>query len=126
MTAETRKGIISFSITDRGALYSSYMSFLSDGGVFIPTPRSYELGDKVFVLLKLMDEVSLLPFEGKVVWITPAGAQGNKVQGIGVQLVDDERNLVKDSIEQHLAANLQGERPTQTMYFRGALGFVRN
>ncbi len=115
MTAETRKGIISFSITDRGALYSSYMSFLTDGGVFIPTSRSYELGDKVFVLLKLMDEVSLLPFEGKVVWITPAGAQGSKVQGIGVQLLDDERNLVKDSIEQHLAANLQGERPTQTM-----------
>lgn len=115
MTAETRKGIISFSITDRGALYSSYMSFLDEGGVFIPTSRSYDLGDEVFVLLKLMDDVSLMPVEGKVVWVTPAGAQGNKVQGVGVQFVDDERGMVKDSIEQHLAANLQGERPTQTM-----------
>ncbi len=115
MTTETRKGIISFSITDRGALYSSYMSFLQDGGLFVPTSRNYDLGDKVFVLLKLMDDVSLMPVEGRVVWITPAGSQGGKAQGVGVQFVDDERGAVKTSIEQHLAANLQGERPTQTM-----------
>lgn len=115
MTEETRKGIISFSITDRGALYSSYMSFVNNGGVFVPTARNYELGDRVFMLLKLMDDHSLLPVNGSVVWITPAGAQGNKVPGIGVQFTEEDRGATKSTIEQHLAAAIQGERPTQTM-----------
>lgn len=115
MTTETRKGIIAFTITDRGALYSSYMSFVQNGGVFVPTARSYELGDKVFMLLKVMDDVSPVAVNGSVVWITPAGAQGNKNPGIGVQFSDEDNGKTKSSIEQHLAAALQGERPTQTM-----------
>ena len=115
MTAETRKGIISFSITDRGALYSSYLSFVNNGGVFVPTSRTYSLGDEVFLLLQIMDDVALVPVSGTVVWITPPGAQGNKTAGIGVQFHDDDNNATKTIIEQHLAAALQGERPTQTM-----------
>jgi type IV pilus assembly protein PilZ len=115
MTAETRKGIISFSITDRGALYSSYMSFVNNGGVFVPTARNYEIGDSVFMLLKLMDDHSIVPVAGTVVWVTPAGAQGNKVAGIGVQFSDEDHGKTKSSIEQHLKAAVQGERATQTM-----------
>ncbi|MGQ7844831.1 PilZ domain-containing protein [Granulosicoccus sp. 3-233] len=115
MTEETRKGIISFSITDRGALYSSYMSFVQNGAVFVPTARSYEIGDKVFMLLKLMDDHSVSPVSGTVVWQTPAGAQGNKVAGVGVQFSDEDQGSTKNSIEQHLAAAIQGDRPTQTM-----------
>jgi type IV pilus assembly protein PilZ len=115
MTAETRKGIIAFSITDRGALYSSYMSFVQNGGVFVPTARTYELGDKVFMLLKLMDEPATLPVSGTVIWVTPAGAQGNKAAGIGVQFSEDDNGATKSDIEQFLAASIQGERPTQTM-----------
>lgn len=115
MTAETRKGIISFSITDRGALYSSYMSFVQNGGVFVPTNRNYEMGDKVFMLLRLMDDHSIVTVNGSVVWVTPTGAQGNKAPGIGVQFSEEDNGATKDSIEQHLAAALQGERPTQTM-----------
>ena len=115
MTTDTRKGIIAFSITDRGALYSSYMSFVQNGGVCVPTARNYELGDQVFMLLKLMDDHSIVPVSGSVVWVTPAGAQGNKVPGIGVQFAEDDNGQTKNSIEQHLAAAVQGERPTQTM-----------
>lgn len=115
MTTETRKGVIAFSITDRGALYSSYMSFVNNGGMFVPTARNYELGDKVFMLLKLMDETSPSAVTGKVVWVTPAGAQGNKVPGIGVQFDDTDNGANLSNIEQHLAATLQSERPTQTM-----------
>lgn len=115
MTTQTRKGIISFSITDRGALYSAYMSFTQNGGLFVPTSRTYELGDEVFMLLKIMDDQSVAPVAGTVVWVTPAGAQGNKVPGVGVQFSEDDRGETKSNIEQHLAAALQGERPTQTM-----------
>lgn len=115
MTEQTRKGIIAFSITDRGALYSSYMSFVQNGAVFVPTSRAYELGDNVFMLLKLMDDSSPVPVSGKVVWVTPAGAQGNKAPGIGVQFSDEDNGDTKSDIEQHLAAAIAGERPTQTM-----------
>ena len=115
MTEATRKGIIAFSITDRGALYSSYLSFVTNGGVFVPTARSYELGDEVFMLLQIMDDHSLVPVAGNVVWVTPAGAQGNKTPGVGVQFADGDNGATKTIIEQHLAAALQGERPTQTM-----------
>jgi len=104
MTTETRKGIISFSITDRGALYSSYLSFVKNGGIFVPSTRHYELGDSVFILLKVMDEVSPVAVTGTVCWVTPAGAQGNKVPGVGIQFSEDDKGDTKSNIEQHLAA----------------------
>lgn len=115
MTTETRKGIIAFSITDSGALYSSYMSFVTNGGVFVPTSRNYGLGDRVFMLLKLMDDTTPSPVSGTVVWVTPAGAQGNKTAGVGVQFDEDDKGATRSSIEQHLAAKLASDRPTQTM-----------
>jgi len=115
MTAETRKGIIAFSITDRGALYSSYMQYVQNGGVFVPTSRSYEIGDRVFVLLRVMDDTTPHAVEGEVVWLTPAGAQGNKTPGIGIQFSEEDKGNAKGSIEQHLGGVLQSERPTQTM-----------
>ena len=115
MTTATRKGIISFSITDRGALYTSYLSFVNNGGLFVPTPRAFGLGDEVFMLLQIMDDVSLVPVKGTVVWVTPAGAQGNKTNGIGVQFSEEDNGATRSIIEQHLAAALQGERPTHTM-----------
>jgi len=115
MTTEARKGIVSFSITDRGALYSSYLSFVNNGGLFVPTARTYALGDRIFLLLKVMDDDSLVPLTSTVVWVTPAGAQGNKTPGIGVQFSDDDNGATRKVIENHLAANLTGDRPTQTM-----------
>lgn len=115
MTEQTRKGIISFSITDRGALYSSYLSYAQNGGLFVPTSRSYDLGDEVFMLLRIMDDHSVTPVIGTVVWVTPAGAQGNKVPGVGVQFAEGDNGATRSSIETHLAAALQGERSTHTM-----------
>ena len=37
-------------------LYAAYMPFIKNGGLFIPTNKSYKLGDEVFMLLNLMDE----------------------------------------------------------------------
>ena len=54
-------------------LYAAYMPFIKNGGLFIPTNKSYKLGDEVFMLLNLMDEQEKIPVAGKVVWITPKG-----------------------------------------------------
>ena len=58
-----RNGILSLTIKDKSVLYAAYMPFIKNGGLFIPTSKQYQLGDEVFMLLKLMDELrrSLLP-----------------------------------------------------------------
>ena len=83
--AIARPGVLSLSIKEKSALFAAYMPFLKGGGIFIPTTKTYRLGDEVFMLLSLMDDPNKLPVAGKVIWITPPGSQGNKTQGVGVQ-----------------------------------------
>ncbi len=70
-----RPGVLSLTIRERNALYAAYMPYIKGGGLFIPTNRTYQMGDQVYMLLSLMDEPSKYSLSGKVVWITPAGAQ---------------------------------------------------
>lgn len=110
-----RQGILSLTIKDKGALYAAYMPFVNNGGLFIPTNKSYKLGDEVFMLLTLMEESDKLPVAGKIVWVTPPGAQGNKAAGIGVQFSDQDNGQTRNKIEGYLAGALNADRPTHTM-----------
>ncbi len=111
-----RPSVLSLNISSKSALYAAYMPFLKQGGIFIPTNKYYALGDEIFMLLSLMDEPGKLPIAGKVVWVTPADAQANKTQGIGVQLGSDESGLAaKRKIEGILAGHLGSSRPTHTI-----------
>src|SRR3546814_4854926 len=78
----------SLAIKDKQALYSAYMPFVKGGGVFVPTPKRYFLGDEVFLLLTLPESNDRLPVAGKVIWVTTTGAQGNRNAGIGVEIAD--------------------------------------
>jgi type IV pilus assembly protein PilZ len=108
------RGILSLTIKDKAVLYAAYMPFVQGGGLFIPTNKAYKLGDEVFMLLTLMDEAEKLPLAGKVVWITPKGAQGNRTAGIGVQFNETD-NLAQRKIETYLAGSLESDRATHTM-----------
>jgi type IV pilus assembly protein PilZ len=88
MAQNPRKGILSLKITDQNMLYHSYMPYVTNGGLFIPTNKPYHLGEEVFILLTLMDEGKKIPVAGNIVWITPRGAQGNQAAGIGVHFSD--------------------------------------
>ena len=44
-----RNGILSLTIKDKSVLYAAYMPFLRCGGIFIPTTRSYSVGDEVLI-----------------------------------------------------------------------------
>lgn len=109
-----RNGILSLTIKDKAVLYAAYMPFVNNGGLFIPTNKTYALGDEVFMLLNLMDEPEKIPVAGKVVWVTPKGAQGNRAAGIGVQFSDQDDTASK-KIETYLAGSLESDRPTHTM-----------
>ena len=99
-----RQGILSLALKDKAALYSAYMPFIRHGGIFVATPKRYFLGDEVFLLVTLPDSNERLPVAGKVVWVTPVGAQGNRPAGIGIQFADNaEGEAVRGKIEAVLA-----------------------
>jgi len=110
-----RQGILSLTIKDLNALYAAYMQFVQNGGLFIPTTKKYHLGDEVFMLLSLMDEADRIPVAGKVVWITPLGAEGNRAAGVGVQFSDQDGGITRNKIEGYLAGALKSDRPTHTL-----------
>ncbi len=112
---DPRQGILSLTIRDKSSLYASYMSFIKNGGLFIPTAKPYKIGDEVFMLLTLMNSKEKLPVAGRVVWITPKGAQANKTAGIGVQFSELDKGATKNKIEKQLAGALRSERPTHTI-----------
>lgn len=109
-----RNSILNLTIKDKAVLYAAYMPFVRHGGLFIPTNKSYKLGDEIFMLLNLMDEPEKIPVAGKVVWVTPKGAQGNRAAGIGVQFSDQDNTAIS-KIENYLAGSLESERATHTM-----------
>ena len=98
-TPAGRQGILSLTIKDKSALYAAYMPFVKGGGLFIPTKKSYRIGEEVFMLLTLMEETEKIPVAGKIIWITPVGAQGNRAAGIGVQFSDQDQGNTQKKIE---------------------------
>ena len=110
-----RPGMLSLSIKDKNSLYAAYMPFVVNGGLFIPTTKKYKLGDEVFMLLSLMDESERLPVAGKIIWISPEGANGNRATGVGVQFAHQDKGATRGKIETILAGALKSERITHTM-----------
>ena len=109
-----KSGILSLTIKDKAVLYAAFMPFVENGGLFIPTNKQYMVGDEVFMLLNLMDEPEKIPVAGKVIWITPSRAQGNRAAGIGVQFSAQDDTATK-KIENYLAGIVDSDRPTHTM-----------
>jgi type IV pilus assembly protein PilZ len=111
-----RPSVIQLAIKEKAALYAAYISQFTEGGIFIPSAKDYRLGDDVYVLITLPEDPQRYPVAGKVAWVTPAKAAGNRTQGIGIRFPADEKSkLLKVKIEQLLGAHLGSDRPTQTI-----------
>jgi type IV pilus assembly protein PilZ len=111
-----RPSVLSLGIKEKAALYAAYMPFLTNGGIFVPTNKVYKIADEIYLILSLMEDSSKYPIAGKVAWVTPAGANNNKAQGIGVHFPGDESGQrVKQRIEEILGAALGSSRATHTL-----------
>jgi type IV pilus assembly protein PilZ len=114
--AAARPSVVQLAIKEKAALYAAYIPLFKEGGVFIPTSREYQLGADVYVLLTLPEDSQRYPVAGKVAWVTPPRAAGNRTQGVGVRFPNDEKSrLLKLKIEEILGAHLASDRPTQTI-----------
>ncbi len=96
-------------------LHQGYMSFIENGGIFIKTTEDYKIGDEVFMLITLPDDTERHPVAGKIVWITPRAAVGNRVPGIGVQISDQDKGRTRNKIEGLLEGIIDSDVPTFTM-----------
>ena len=115
-TNAPRPSVMQLAIKEKGALYAAYIPFFIEGGIFVPTPREYRLGDDVYVLRTLPDDTQRYPVAGRVAWVTPARSGGNRTQGVGIQFPKDEKSRqLKHKIEEILGSSLGSERPTQTI-----------
>ncbi|MEQ6434435.1 PilZ domain-containing protein [Comamonas sp. w2-DMI] len=111
-----RPSVMQLAIKEKAALYAAYIPLFAEGGIFVPTQRDYRLGDDVYVLLTLPDDPQRYPVAGRVAWVTPERAPGNRTQGVGIQFPKDEKSAqLKAKIEQILGTALGSEKPTQTV-----------
>jgi len=105
-------------IPDKLSLYTAYMPYVKNGGLFIATPvgieKSYTLGQLVLVEFKLNNN-NPINFIGSIVWICPSSAS-HRVSGIGVELPDDETSRkLRQNIESTLGQALNSSRATHIL-----------
>jgi type IV pilus assembly protein PilZ len=99
--------ILTYSIKDPVELNLSYMPFIVNGGLFIPSFQTYSLGDHVVVDLELPGRKENLRIEGKVVWITPKNALHHVLSGIGIQFMGANAANIKGQIEAQLDNSME-------------------
>ena len=106
---------ITCSFPTEASLYLAYMPFISRGGLFIRTNPIFSLGTPIHLTIHLLNEPDTYSIDGKVVWITPKGAQGGKPPGIGVQFEGENSRNLCNKIETYLAGMLKSNHLTDTI-----------
>jgi len=114
VTGDKRK-IISMGIKNEESLYQFYMPFVKNGGLFIRTSNTYELGEEIFLLLQLLADPEKFDIKALVAWITPQCAQEGRNSGIGVQFLGEDAVVIRGKIEALIAGKLKSDQVTDTM-----------
>lgn len=108
-------GIITCNIGDVHTLYSSYLPFVTNGGIFVPSPRPHQIGEDVFVAFTLPGSTDRYPLNGKVIWINHKSI-GGRPAGFAIQFgTDPNGTRMKNEVERLLAGQLESTQPTYTM-----------
>ena len=111
-----RPDVISLNLKGKSALYASWLPLLKGGGLFMQTTNDHQLGDELLVVLTFLDEPMKMPLTGKVAWLNPAHATGNRPQGVAMQLPDNDAGReLKKKIEGILAPVAKSDRTTHTL-----------
>ena len=106
-------GALDLTLKNKSALRQAYMPFVRNGGVFVRTNRSYELGEDVSVTIRLFEADEPVAVSGKIVWVTPTRAQGKRAAGVGVQF--NAQESFRARLEELLGSISGGDEPTHTL-----------
>lgn len=99
--------VLVYAVKDLIELNLSYMPFINDGGLFVPTMDNFSLGDRVLIDLLLPAKKEPYRIEGKVVWITPRNALHHVLPGVGVQFTGTNASTARGVIESMLDKNVE-------------------
>ena len=104
MAMPSRGGITTINYDTIEKLYASYLPFIENGALFIPT-----------VAITLPNSSERMPLHGKVVWVNHR-AQAQRPAGYALQLGKDEAGLrIKNEVDRLLAGHLSSDKPTFTL-----------
>lgn len=108
-------GIITCAIEDIETLYKSYLPFVVNGGIFVPSNRPHKIGEDVFVAFTLPESNERFPLNGKVMWINHKTI-GSRPAGFAVQFGSDPNSTrIKNEVERLLAGKMDSPQATYTM-----------
>ena len=91
-TGAARPGAISLNIKRVHPLRGLHAVYQGGGISF--RPHAAISWGRIFMLISLMDDPHKFPVAGRVIWITPPGCHGNRVQGVGVQFKEDDSGVL--------------------------------
>ena len=115
MAMPGRGGVLTCHIENIEMLYASYLSFVSNGALFVPSTQDQQLGNEVFIAVTLPNSSERLPMNGKVVWIN-SKTQGGRPAGFAVQIgTDISGQRIKNEVERLLAGKVDGLQATYMM-----------
>ena len=115
MAMPGRGGILTCHIDNVEMLYASYLSFVTNGALFVPSNQVKEIGEEVFIAVTLPNSSERLPMNGKIVWVNSKD-QANRPAGFAVQIGTDVAGLtIKNEIERLLAGKVDSLQSTYTM-----------
>ncbi|VVC77074.1 hypothetical protein AQUSIP_24010 [Aquicella siphonis] len=94
--------VVTYNIQTQLELNLSYMPFIKNGGIFIPTNETYSLGEHVLIELTLPGHNESQKVHGRVVWINPKNALYQIYPGIGVEFVGDNAKSFHETIKANI------------------------
>ncbi|CAA6807635.1 MAG: Type IV pilus biogenesis protein PilZ [uncultured Thiotrichaceae bacterium] len=106
---------LSLVLADRDKLHNHYLPMLSGGGIFVPTNNDLPFGTAVLVQVDLLSEKQKAVVPGRVVWITPVGAQRSLMKGVGIQITGSNKSRIQQYFENLIADRLY-QAPTFPCY----------
>ncbi len=107
--------IIPVGFKSQGQVYRSYMPFLKNAGLFVPTRKRYLMGQEVLLMVQLPGVKEKFSAAGEVVWVNPENSAGHKKQGVGVEFTDGNGATLRIRIEGMIADQLGSDAPTYTL-----------
>ena len=97
---------LNYIIQDPLELNLSFIPFIINGGLFIPTKEIFILGEQVQLTLQLPNKQPMAIF-GKVVWITPVNALHHVLPGIGIQFMGVEAETIRADVEASMEKTME-------------------
>ncbi len=112
---QSKLPIIPLRFKSEAQLYKSYMPWLKNGGLFIPTTKRFEMGQEVLMMVVLPESREKLPAAGVVSWVCPKDATGHNKPGVGLEFNDQAGASLRQRIEGMLMSQLKEATPTYTL-----------